>query len=137
MTTIVNNKSTVSESLVRAGLFAIIAAVLVGVVTFLVATQVFNVNVLMPDGTTMPFFAVVGASFMGALGATLVLTALRRFTARPVSIFRIIAIVFLVFSLIPPLTMPGLDNGTRLSMIAMHITVGAAVIGVLTTQVKE
>lgn len=130
-------KPLVSESLVRAGLLAILVAVIAGVATFLIATQVFNVNVLMPDGTQMPIFAVIGASFMGGLGGTILLALLRRFTARPVSLFRNIAIVFLVLSLLPPLTMPGLDTGTRLSMIAMHITVGAAVIGVLTTQVKE
>lgn len=137
MSTVVNRKPLINESLVRGGLFAVIAAVVAGVIVFLLATSVFNVNVLMPDGTVMPIFAVIGTSVMGGLGGTVVLAALRRFTARPVSIFRMVAIGFLLLSLLPPLTMPGIDTGTRLSMVAMHIAVGGAVIAVLTTQVKE
>jgi hypothetical protein len=121
-------------NIARAGAFAAVAAVIGGVIVFLLATAVFGVNVVMPpDMQPMPLAAVIMASLVGAIGGTVVYAALGRFTARPVTIFRIVGLVFLVLSFGGPLGTPDLDAGTRAAMVAMHIVVGLAIIGVLTT----
>lgn len=123
---------------VRYGLMAAAVASAINLVIFFVATIILNISLLIPpDMSPMPAFMVIVASVFGAVGGTVLLLVLGHLVASPVATFRYIAVAFLIFSLFPPLTMPGLDLGSRLVMVAMHFGAGLPIIAILTTRAKE
>ena len=72
------------------------------------------------------------------LGATIVYAVVGRFSRRPVTLFRQIALVTLVVSLIPDLLllgggMPGASIATVAPLIAMHVVAWAIAVRLLTT----
>jgi len=71
--------------------------------------------------------AVVVTALVAGLAAWGLLALLERTVARPARTFRIIALVVLVLSLAGPLG-SGADTSTRLALLGMHLTVGAALI---------
>ena len=71
--------------------------------------------------------AVVATALVAGLVAWALLAALERFTRRPIRIYRIIALVVLVVSLAGPLD-SGAGTSSRLALLGMHLTVGAALI---------
>ncbi|MET7750796.1 DUF6069 family protein [Micromonospora sp. NPDC005367] len=71
--------------------------------------------------------AVVVAALTAGLAAWGLLALLERTVGHPVRTFRIIALVVLVLSLAGPLG-GGVDINSRLALLAMHLTVGAALI---------
>jgi hypothetical protein len=75
---------------------------------------------------------VVGATLPGAVGATIVFALLARFTRRPVTIFRIVAVIVLVLSFLSPLALPGAPLSLILSLEIMHVVAAAVIVGVLT-----
>lgn len=87
--------------------------------------------------TVMP---VVFASIVAiALGGVL-LAVLDRFTKRPITIWRWVAIVFLVISLAQPFVFLEGDNVTiapRIILIIMHIVAGGLTIYLLTTRTQK
>ncbi|GIF40238.1 DUF6069 family protein [Actinoplanes xinjiangensis] len=70
--------------------------------------------------------AVVIAALLAGAAAWALLALLERTVRRPARTYRIIASVVLLLSLAGPLT--GTDLGTRLALLGMHLTVGAALI---------
>ncbi|BEL03862.1 hypothetical protein Q0Z83_020530 [Actinoplanes sichuanensis] len=70
--------------------------------------------------------AVVTAALVAGAAAWALLAVLERTVRRPARIYRIIASVVLLVSLAGPLS--GTDLGTRLALLGMHLTVGAALI---------
>jgi hypothetical protein len=71
--------------------------------------------------------AVVVTALIAGLAGWGVLTLLERTIGRPVRIYRIIASIVLIFSLAGPLG-SGVDTSSRLVLLGMHLTVGAALI---------
>jgi hypothetical protein len=71
--------------------------------------------------------AVAVTALLAGLAAWALLALLERITRRPVRVYRIIASIVLVLSLAGPLT-AGVDTGSRLALLGMHLTVGAALI---------
>ncbi|MEV4810985.1 DUF6069 family protein [Micromonospora avicenniae] len=71
--------------------------------------------------------AVVVAALIAGLAAWGLLALLERTVGHPVRTFRIIALVVLVLSLAGPLG-SGVGISSRLALLAMHLTVGAALI---------
>jgi hypothetical protein len=71
--------------------------------------------------------AVALTALVASLAAWGLLALLERIVRRPVPAYRIIALVVLILSLAGPLG-GGVGTSTRLVLLAMHVTVGAALI---------
>lgn len=70
--------------------------------------------------------AVAATALLAGLAAWALLAVLERTAGRPARTYRIIASIVLVLSLAGPLG--GADASSRLVLLAMHLTVGAALI---------
>jgi len=71
--------------------------------------------------------AVVATALIAGLAAWGLLALLERAVRRPARTFRIITLIVLVLSLAGPLG-SGVDTSSRLVLLSMHLTVGAALI---------
>ena len=71
--------------------------------------------------------AVVVTALIAGLAAWGLLALLERTVSRPARTFRIIASIVLLLSLAGPLG-SGVGTGTKLALLGMHLTVGAALI---------
>lgn len=119
-----------------AGPLAIVAAL----VANLAATALFQA-LLRPDPAFMPltFGAVIFFTTMGVLGATIVYAALGRFSSRPVSLFRRVALIVLVVSFIPdlllpfqPQAFPGVTWPNAIALMVLHAIAWAVCVPLLT-----
>jgi hypothetical protein len=119
-------------------LAAAISAVANAIIFFVAAaTGLLDTNfVMQPLGQTMTVFPVIISSFVGVLVGTAVFAALAKFTSRPISIFRIVAIVALVLSLAQPLLIQGAPVSFLLTLEVMHIVAGVIAIYLLTTRTR-
>ncbi|MBC8098794.1 MAG: hypothetical protein H7Y11_05085 [Armatimonadetes bacterium] len=101
-------------------------------------------NITPPNIPAPPFaMAVVFATVFGVLAGTLLFTLMPRFSQRPVTTWRIIAIVVLVLSLAQPLLLLGTFMtpepaaiGTVLALELMHIVAGVVTIVLLTSRAR-
>lgn len=82
------------------------------------------------------FVQVIVASLIPALGATVLLGLLGKFTARPITIFIGIAVAFLLFSFGGPFALET-DLNIKLALSLMHLTAAIPTIGVLVTRGKQ
>ncbi|MET8232756.1 DUF6069 family protein [Micromonospora sp. NPDC005298] len=71
--------------------------------------------------------AVVVTALIAGLAAWALLALLERTVRRPARTFRVIALIVLVLSLAGPLA-SAVDTTSRLALLGMHLTVGAALI---------
>ena len=128
--------------LVWAGLLTAATAAVANVVVFTVEKAALGVQFIMPltgpgsPAAPLPAPAVVIASAVPAVGATILLAVLGRLVSRPIRVFRIIAAVFLLFSFGAPLSLP-VDPATQLALMSMHIVAALIIVGILTTRAVE
>ena len=81
----------------------------------------------------LPIFAVILFSAVPAIVATIIYAILGKFLARPILIFWIISIVFLLVSFFPVITLPeNVFLSTRIGLSIMHVVAGGAIVGILT-----
>jgi hypothetical protein len=140
-----------SGSLLRRGAFAAIGAAVANLIVYFVGT------ILVSDLSSFPVLNVVSvmaSSVVGAVAGTGVFALLARFSQRPVTIFRIVAVVVALLSLGGPINagqgmaappLPGVEPGailvaspgTVVLMIVMHIVAAAVITWVLTKQGRE
>ena len=121
--------------LLWAGPLAIVAAVVVNIII-----QQIAVAVLQPDPQFMPLTlgAVSTFTVMGMLGAVIVYAVLGRVSRRPVALFRRVALIALVVSLIPDILMaitrfiPGTTTPNVIVLMIMHVATWAVAVGILT-----
>jgi hypothetical protein len=73
---------------------------------------------------------ILGASFVPAIGATLLLAVLRPFTRRPLRILQVIAAVILLLSLGGPLTL-SVGGAEKVLMIVIHLVTAASIVATL------
>lgn len=115
-------------------LVAGVAAALVNLLVYLLATTVFGLplEIATPRGPTMPLtpMPIIITSFVPAIGAAVLLALLNRFVRRPFPIFLAVAVVFLLLSLGAPLSLP-VAATTKAILILMHVLAGAAIVGIL------
>jgi hypothetical protein len=138
MTTNANtNKLTepvATERIWWVGLLLVAAATLVNGLV-----QAAALALLPVDPGFMPLQSPVYVPFtiVGAGAGVLTYAALVRFTRRPITTFRIVALVVLVLSYLPDLglfsMMPGATAGTVGALMLMHTLTAAIVVGGLTT----
>ncbi len=120
----------------RVRLLAVALAALAGVAVWVVA-DVFGVDVRQPafgvaqqsQALGAPFVAVVSA--LAALAGWGLLAVLERLTASARRVWTAIATVALLLSLGAPLSGHGVTASSRVTLVAMHLAVGAVVITLL------
>lgn len=79
---------------------------------------------------------IAWATIPPAIGATVLLALLGRFTRRPFLIFQIIALVFLLLSFGGPLSLP-VSGTVKVVLGIMHTVAASAIVGVLSTLGRE
>jgi hypothetical protein len=105
---------------------------IVGNVILYLLTRVLNISMVMPMGgpdgpvMDMPIFAPIFATLIPAIGATILLALLGRFTKRPYRIFVITAVVFFILTIFTPFTTP-LSLAGQLILLAMHVVAAVGI----------
>jgi len=141
--------STISSSiervafrkLLRVGLMAAVAAFVAVVVVFGIA-GLFGVPLEVMAPPTYETLSPMEVSFIAqatippAIGATILLAILGRFTRRPFLIFQIIAAVFLLLSFGGPLSLP-VSGVVKMVLGLIHIVAAGTIVGVLSTLGRE
>jgi hypothetical protein len=106
-------------------------------IVFLVAENLFNLSLMMPQSpnsntlVSLSAGSILGASLVPAIGAAILLAVLGRFLARPFRAFQIIAVAFLLLSIGMPFSLP-IEVGTKAVLSVMHVVAAVAIVGVLT-----
>jgi hypothetical protein len=129
-----------SGRLLKVGALAIGASVVANLIIRIIFVNLLGIGKEFPPlGWGPPIIFTI----MGVLGALIVFAIIARFGKRPIRLFRIIALVVLVLSLLPDLgllnanTMPGTSLGSVIALMLMHVTAGAITIWLLTTRTIE
>jgi hypothetical protein len=126
-------------------LAAAIAAVANLIIYFIAQALGVNFNFMPAEMPSPPFpVAIIGATFVFTLIGTLILTLLPRFSQRPISTFRIVAIIALVLSFAQPFfltsgmmpTAGPVGMNTVVSLLLMHLVSGIIAIYLLTTRTR-
>ena len=123
-------------------LLAALAAALANALVYFAASGLGTISqgVLLPSPIGFsPLTAglVVTTSVIGAIGASIVFAIIGLLSRRPVRLFRIVAAVVLVLSLVPPATVPGVPVTMRLSLAVMHVVAWVVSVGLLTTLARQ
>lgn len=124
------------------GLFAATDAAIGNVIVFALGKSLLGISFLMPPkpGVTelvpLSMTNVVIASVVPAVAATVFLAILGKFAPRPIRVFRIISVVFLLVSFGGPLSLP-VDLSTKVALSVMHVVAGAVIVGMLTVLGRE
>ena len=125
------------RSLWQTGLFAALVAVAINLVLWGLGRGPLGVSSDFPPLQSAG--AIIAASLVGILAATLVFALLLRFAPQPIVAFRIIAGVALVLSLGGPLSTasePG-ASGTAVAILAvMHVVTAAVAVSILPTATR-
>jgi hypothetical protein len=119
-----------------ARLVAVALGVLAAVAVWIVSEQVLGVDVREPAfGAEAPKAIgagqVVVASVVAGLAAWLALAILERLTRHARTAWVVLASVVLALSLGAPLSGSGIDGGSRLVLVMLHLTVGLLLIVLL------
>jgi Family of unknown function (DUF6069) len=132
-TTLTSSRTTPSiVSYLQTGVIAGVIAAIGNVIVYFVGQALgASFDIIMQPSTPvvpLPIVAIVMFSVVPALGAALLAWALNRYIARGNAIFVGIAVVFLLLSIIPDITMPDpVTNATRLGLIVMHFVAGGVI----------
>lgn len=144
MSTLTNASSTARGSVAPisklwwVGLVAAAAAVLVNLAVFALG-NLFGLNWVISAGPgstelmPLPVIAIILATVAPIIGAAIVFALLGKFAPRPILVFWIISIAFLLVSFIPVISLPvAVPLATRFGLSMMHIVAGAVAVGLLT-----
>lgn len=132
-TTSINTNATPSlVSYLQTGAIAGVIAAIINVIVYFIGRAVgVPFDIIGQPGTPimpLPVFAIVMFSVVPGIGAAVLAWLLNRYTARGNTIFVGIAVVFLLLSLIPDITMPDpVTMGTRIGLIIMHFVAGGVI----------
>ena len=126
--------------LARVGAVAVALAVVVNVLIRTLAVSVFGIGEgFLPLGVgPTVFFTLVGMT-----GAVVVFGLILRFSRRPARLFRRVALVVLLVSLVPDVlmlfsgSMPGATGAGVITLMVEHVASWAVAVGVLTRLVEE
>ena len=126
--------------LARVGVVAVAVAVVTNVLIRTVAVSVFGIGEgFLPLGVGPTVLFTV----WGMLGAVVAFGLILSFARRPVRLFRRVALVVLLISLVPDVlmlfsgSMPGATVAGVVTLMVEHVASWAVVVGVLTTLVGE
>ncbi len=142
-TTTFNTRRTASiVSYLQTGLIAGVIAAIGNLLVYFVGRAIgVSFDIIMQPGTPitpLPIPAIILFSTVPTLGAAVLAWGLNRYVARGNTIFVGIAIVFLLLSLFPDITMPDpVTMSTRLSLIVMHLVAGGVITYLLSRKAAE
>lgn len=94
-------------------------------------------TVLVPNAGPITLTETVIASAVGAIGGAIVFMLLGWLTNRPITYFRIVAILLFLLSLYTPFTIPAAPVGMLITLELMHAVVAAATIYSLTELARK
>lgn len=139
------NARPIEEVALRRIPFAVLVAAVVGTVANMVlfslgrATGAIGEHVALPNGQTFGAAAVVTMTILPTVLAGIVyalLGAIGRIR-RPITVFRVIALVVLVLSFASPFSIPGIGAGFIVLLELMHLAAAAAIVWSLTTLARR
>jgi hypothetical protein len=117
------------------GLGTVAAAVIANLLVYALGSAVVGYDprfIILANASGTILFTVVPA-----IVAVLLYAALMRFTSDPARIFKNIAVVLLIVSLIPDLTyipsVPGATSGQTAVLMLMHVVAAIVIVSMLTT----
>lgn len=123
-----------TASAARIRILAVVGAVVADALIWLIAHSVLGIDLRTPDGpgstttTELAFPAVpISVAVVSLLGWGL-LALLERKSSRGRAMWTGIAVAVLVLSLFAPLFAQGLTAGNRITLVLLHLTVGAILI---------
>ena len=125
---------------IMAGLYAGGVAAVINAILFLIfhATGIITDDIMVKPNQPMTIVPVVMASTVPALVGSVVFFLLEKFTNNGFRIFRILAIVLVVLSLISPfMSIPGVTTGYALVLCVMHLVVAGALIYFIGKKIGE
>jgi hypothetical protein len=134
----IRERTTVSR-LWWAGLSAFLIAI---AGNFIVRMFTGSVTFIPPQFAPFQIPRITIFTLVGVLGATLLFAVLVRFTRKPIRLFWIISVIFLLISFIPNIAMfftnfvPGATPAGIISLMIMHVITAAAAVIVLTRSVQ-
>ena len=126
--------------LLKASALAIVASVVANLIIRVIAVSLLGIGQEFPPLSWGP---PIVFTIMGVLGAIIVFAIIARFSKRPIRLFRIVALVVLVLSLLPDIgllnsnAMPGTSLASVGARMLMHLAAGAITIWLLTTRTIE
>lgn len=141
MTTQTEQESVDMQQLAIWTAVAAVAAAVINAILYLVTSGQFEDVGAM--GQPFSIGPVIIVSIVGIALGSVLLAILARFTSRPISTWRWIAIVFLIISFAGPFTnLEGSEGVTvtmtpRIILISMHIIAGGLAIYLLTTRTQK
>lgn len=113
-------------------LLTVLAATIAALLLWAIVVPLAGVKLTVDSGEVTPG-SVIAAALVAGLAGWGLLAVLERVTARPVILWTWIAGVFLLLSLVGPLTLA--TTGTSTAVLAsMHVTTGAVLITLLPRQ---
>ena len=121
--------------LLRRGLLAAVLAAIANALVFAIASSLIGA-VVVPPGEALTLGPVVAASAGGAVGAAAVLGVIGRFSVRPVRVFRGLALVALLLSLLP-IPLEGVTGPSAGALALMHVVAAAVAVSVLTATPRK
>ncbi|MFG2194359.1 DUF6069 family protein [Streptomyces sp. NPDC048639] len=119
---------------VRTRALALVGAVVLDALIWLLADRVFGIDLRIPDGpgSTTTSELVLPAVIISVAVISLVgwglLALLERLTGRARTVWTAIASAVVVLSLLGPLFAAGLTAGNRITLVCLHLAVGAVLI---------
>jgi hypothetical protein len=134
----VQRESLAYSHLWWAGLLAALVAAVANLVILVVARNLLDIPVMAPampasaEMAPLSAIAIIIASVIPAIGATILLAVLGKFLEYPIRVFWIISVVFLLISFTSPLNLP-VDIASKVTLSLMHLIAAVAIVGVLTT----
>ncbi|MGY1434629.1 DUF6069 family protein [Streptomyces reniochalinae] len=129
-----SHSATRTVSPVRTRALAVVGAVVLAALIWVLADPVLGVDLRTPDGpgsTTTSELAlpvvIVSVAVLSLVGWGL-LALLERLTGRARTVWSAIACAVVVLSLFAPLFSAGLSGGNRVALVCLHLAVGAVLI---------
>lgn len=119
------------------GLVAGVASAVANLIFFFITSAagvVYMIPLQGPESPleALPAFAVIMASFVPAIGATVLFFLLGRFLSQGVRIFVIVSVLFLIASFALPFTLPAtVAISAKIALNVMHVISGSVIMGVL------
>lgn len=127
--------------LALAGVIAAVVAAAANLIIFFVARDALDISFVFPfagnEPRSLPASGVATMSVIPALLGAGLLWLLARFVRHPLRTFQAAALLILLVSFIPVLTLKDTEMSTRMSLLLMHIVAAAVIVGVLSSSVDR
>ena len=134
-----SNERVATRRLLWVGPLAVIASVAANVLLTMAAVRLFGLSSEFPP---LAAGAIAMFTAVGVVGAVVVFALVARFSSRPITLFRRIALAVLLLSLLPDVAMlfsgePGATPAAVVWLMMTHVVAAAISVALLTTLTRE